>query len=82
MNHRYLKQKTSGYIYPWHHILAQREDMEPYEPEVHVKEPENTRENQATASPESGDSIDRAREAFRRGVSKPGRKPSKPMGEA
>lgn len=82
MNPRFLRQKTSGYIYPWHRILAERDDMEPYEPEVQVKEPENTRENSVTTSPEPGDDLQKAREAFKRGVSKPGRKPSKPTGEA
>ena len=28
----YLKHKPTGDIYPWHELLAKREDMEEYEP--------------------------------------------------
>jgi hypothetical protein len=33
----YLKHKPTGDLYPWHEILAKREDMELYEPPIPVK---------------------------------------------
>jgi hypothetical protein len=40
MNPRFLKQKPSGYIYPWTAALAARPDMEPYEPPKPEPKPE------------------------------------------
>lgn len=82
-NPRFLQQQPSGYVYPWHPILAQRDDMKPYEPVMQVKEPENTRENLEATSPDPApaDPIADALAAFRKEVKKPGRKPSKPTGE-
>ena len=40
MNPRFLKQKPSGYIYPWTEALAARPDMEPYEPPKPEPKPE------------------------------------------
>jgi hypothetical protein len=33
----YLKHKPTGDLYPWHEILAKREDMELYEPPIPAK---------------------------------------------
>jgi hypothetical protein len=82
-----LKQKTSGFIYVWTAFLAARDDMELYEPppkevaaapEKPVTKTENTSQNpeQASANDKPEDDLSSAMTAFRRQVSKAGRKPS------
>lgn len=65
-----LRQTTSGFIYVWTPQLAERSDMEPFEPE-------NTRENSKTTdeTPKVEPDVSKAVEAFRAAVGKPGRKP-------
>lgn len=36
---RLLKQKGSGHVYVWTALLAERPDMEPYEPETPAQNP-------------------------------------------
>jgi len=78
-----LKQKTTGTIYVWTENLAQRPDMELYVPEPKLPaepepQPENTSQNptQASADQEPDNELSTAITAFRRQVSKAGRKPS------
>lgn len=72
-----LRQIPSGHIYVWTENLASRDDMEPYELPVVA---ENTSENPVEASAEEppAEGLDDAKAAFRRQVSKVGRKPRKP----
>ena len=76
MHTKLLKQIHTGHIYVWTENLASRDDMEPYErPQV----TENTSENPVEASAEQSPDTDLqgAVEAFRRQVTKAGRKPTK-----
>ena len=89
-----LKQITTGQLYVWTEQLASREDMvlvvigaPAPEPEKQVEIAENTSQNPIKASADESpeDDIDKVVEAFRRQVTKPGRKPSKvaqPKGDA
>lgn len=81
---RLLKQKGTSDIYVWTAQLAQRPDMEPYEPPAARSVEENTNENPETAQPETAADlgIDAALSTFREEVRKPGRKPKQPPGEA
>lgn len=72
-------------IYVWTPQLAERSDMEPYEPPVpQPKCAENTSENPISASAEASpdEPLEAAKAAFRRQVSRVRRKPaSKELGE-
>lgn len=77
-----LKQKGTGDIYPWTEYLALRDDMEEVgsvapqaEPQEAVEET-NTSENPdtETAEPAVEEGLAEAAAAFRKAVSKPGRK--------
>lgn len=78
-----LKQKTTGDIYMWTASLAERHDMEEFtRDEAPAQAPEqsadesNTSENPSTetAEPAVDEGLADAAEAFRKSVSKPGRK--------
>ena len=79
-----LKQKGTGDIYVWTELLAARDDMEEVgSPAEHVEAPApeaeeeaNTSENPdtETAEPAVDEGLADAAEAFRKSVSKPGRK--------
>lgn len=74
-----LIQKGTGDIYPWTEHLAAREDMEEFvrgEPEPVAEVEGNTSENPVTetAEPAVDEGLADAAEAFRKAVSKPGRK--------
>lgn len=79
-----LKQKGTGDIYVWTENLAERDDMEEFTrgetPTAPTPEPEledgNTSENPdtETAEPAVEEGLADAAEAFRKAVSKPGRK--------
>jgi hypothetical protein len=71
-----LKQTTTGTIYVWTERLAERPDMEPYEPPQRAEIPnENTEKASAeTTPPEPRPELQDAIEAFRRQVSKGSRK--------
>jgi len=79
-----LKQKTSGHIYVWTAALAQRDDMEPYEPQAKPAQEQNPNENSETAKPEIKESlgIQDALEVFKKEAIKPVRKPKQQAGEA
>jgi hypothetical protein len=82
MQPRFLKQKPSGYIYGWTPQLAERADMEPYEPPPVERPAETTSQNPTQASAASmPEDVSSAAELFRRQVTKMGRKPKKPSGE-
>lgn len=70
---RYLKQKTTGFIYVWTENLASRPDMEEHIPApAPAEEPKNTSENSPNASADQEPSdIDVAKAAFRRQVTRP-----------
>ena len=76
-----LKQKGTGDIYAWTEYLAARDDMEEFtrgspEPQPVAVDESNTSENPdtETAEPAVDDGLAEAAEAFRKSVSKPGRK--------
>jgi hypothetical protein len=71
-----LKQKGSGTIYVWTRVLAEREDMEPYEPAPAPEIPnENTAQASAEPTPdEPRPELSEAVEAFRRQVAKSSRR--------
>jgi len=80
---KYLKQTTTGDIYPYHEVLAQRSDMEVVEEEV--KAPKRAKQPEPVAEPEpepvaevnpseNQDAIADALAAFRQDVAKPTRK--------
>jgi hypothetical protein len=74
---KYLKQKWSGYIYPWSERLAQRDDMEPYEPPqkpapVQAPEPKTPTQNPRSRPPLPP--LDDAIETFKREAKQPPRK--------
>jgi len=73
---RLLKQTTTGYIYVWTAALAERPDMEPYEPEPAPPPPEEPKpETPAQNSDcEADPQLEEAIEIFRREVTKPGRR--------
>jgi len=73
-----LKQTTTGHIYMWTENLASRSDMEVYYPTPALaSEPENTSENPVnTSADEPETDLEVAKAAFRRQVTKLGRKPS------
>ena len=76
---KFLKQIGTGDIYQWTEHLAAREDMEEFvrgEPEPVAEEATNTSENPdtETAEPAVDEGLADAAEAFRKSVSKPGRK--------
>lgn len=76
---KFLKQKGTGDIYPWTEYLAARDDMEEFvrgEPEPVAEEVTNTSENPETetAEPAVDEGLADAAAAFRKAVSKPGRK--------
>lgn len=82
-----LRQKTTGTIYVWTPLLAERHDMEiytpppkdtPKQPVEQAPEAENTSQNleQASADEKPKDDLSEAMTAFRRQVSKVGRKPA------
>jgi len=80
---RLLKQKNSGFIYMWTPQLAARDDMEevPVAPKVDVEEV-NTSDNSSSTSADAPDtSVEDAKAAFRRQVTKGFRKPKKVPGE-
>lgn len=81
--HRLLRQKTTGFIYVWTANLATRADMEEYPPAQEPSDlPENTSENSVNASADEPEtSIEDAKAAFRRQVSKGFRKPKKASGD-
>lgn len=65
MKQKLLRQKWSGHVFVWSEQLAARDDMEPYEPETPVQNPD-------MKPNKSG--LDEAIEIFRAEVSKPRRK--------
>ena len=77
-----LKQKGTGDIFVWTEHLAARDDMEEFTPgtaaapEQAVSDAGNTSENPdtETAEPAVDEGLAGAAEAFRKAVSKPGRK--------
>ena len=78
-----LRQKTSGFIYVWTENLASRDDMEEYIPSpAPAIEPENTSENpDNTSADEPAESLELAKAAFRRQVTRAPRKtPSRTSG--
>lgn len=76
---KFLKQIGTGDIYPWTEQLAARDDMEDFvreEPAPVTEAEGNTSENPITetAEPAVDEDLANAAEAFRKSVSKPGRK--------
>lgn len=76
---KYLKQTTTGHIYPWTENLASRSDMVLYEPEPRAPE-QNPNENPKSAQPETAPAvgIEDAMKAFRKEV---GKRKKQPPGE-
>lgn len=70
---KFLRQKWSGHIFPWTERLAERPDMEPYEPPAApAPAPETPTQNpgqKPTLPP-----LDDALETFRKGLEGPTRK--------
>lgn len=70
MNPRFLRQKGSGYIYPWAPGIAEREDMEPYEPlpKEEAPKPQTPAQNLAVTPdlPPLDDSIETFKEEVKR----------------